>query len=607
MDIRKNKELAFDLVLIFFVIILSLIWSANLGKDLNWDLLNYHVYNGSLFFDDRLDRDYFASNIQSYLNPVLYVPFYLLVNSNLEDFHIALILSFVHSINFILVWFIIKLRFSSMALRASAMLLTLATPLYWQLVGSSFGDLIISIPTLLSVISLLLFEKTCHIKWVVVCGILIGIAVGLKLSAVVYTPPIFLFAFFIIKDVKKVLLSLGMFFFGFFVVYFWWGLKLYLNFENPFFPLFNDVFCSKHFPCEKIMLDRYIPDGFFEFFLFPVEIAYGYSWTYSEVPAPDIRLLVFFVVILFLAFRKRGSLISLLVLMFYFFWVSTSGNGRYGFPLLFLLGVGIVEAVNLFLDEIKIVYMSVLFFLINFVLNQIGSVDGYHRVPWQGQWINFDIPTNISGEKALFISSVAPSISFITNYINPKSSFVTVFGQFSLNYNSKYGEILRDKINNENIIKGLVYIGVNKTEFDINVLSKIYDSRFIGLGLKLDKVQTCQLIRIKTDNDIYDVFTSCSLKFDKETLLKYTSATAEARKVFEDAELKCDEKLSPKSSAIVKYEGGWYRNYMNTDYSLVYAGNKLWIKGNRKISLKLIGEKYDEVVKYNENFFDFCK
>ena len=54
-------------------------WTVLAGKDVNWDLLNYHYYVPYQLLAGRLEQDFFAASAQSYLNPVGYLPFYLMV------------------------------------------------------------------------------------------------------------------------------------------------------------------------------------------------------------------------------------------------------------------------------------------------------------------------------------------------------------------------------------------------------------------------------------------------------------------------------------------------------------------------------------------------
>jgi hypothetical protein len=51
-----------------------------LGQDANWDLKNYHAYNGWAVFNGGLSRDLHPAAIQSYLNPLIDIPTFVLVS-----------------------------------------------------------------------------------------------------------------------------------------------------------------------------------------------------------------------------------------------------------------------------------------------------------------------------------------------------------------------------------------------------------------------------------------------------------------------------------------------------------------------------------------------
>ena len=60
----------------------ALLWTVVAGKDVNWDLLNYHYYLPlRAAATGASQQDFFAASAQSYLNPVGYLPFYLMVSS----------------------------------------------------------------------------------------------------------------------------------------------------------------------------------------------------------------------------------------------------------------------------------------------------------------------------------------------------------------------------------------------------------------------------------------------------------------------------------------------------------------------------------------------
>src|SRR5687768_4607906 len=72
-------------------------WTVVAGKDLNWDLLHYHYYVAHSLLTGRFDHDYFAARTESYLNPLGYVPFYLMVQAGWHSVLVSMLLAAVHS------------------------------------------------------------------------------------------------------------------------------------------------------------------------------------------------------------------------------------------------------------------------------------------------------------------------------------------------------------------------------------------------------------------------------------------------------------------------------------------------------------------------------
>jgi len=52
--------------------------SVALGQDANWDLKNYHIYNAYALLHSRLGYDIAPAQLQSYYNPFLDVPYFLM-------------------------------------------------------------------------------------------------------------------------------------------------------------------------------------------------------------------------------------------------------------------------------------------------------------------------------------------------------------------------------------------------------------------------------------------------------------------------------------------------------------------------------------------------
>ena len=44
-----------------------------------WDFVNYHYYNAFAFFNNRLNYDIVPSSVNTFLNPLIELPFYLIL------------------------------------------------------------------------------------------------------------------------------------------------------------------------------------------------------------------------------------------------------------------------------------------------------------------------------------------------------------------------------------------------------------------------------------------------------------------------------------------------------------------------------------------------
>src|SRR5262245_29477979 len=96
-----------------WLFVLSTMCTANailavlLGKEMNWDLLNYHFYNGYALLHGRLDLDVAPAQVQTFLNPLVDVPLYLAIVS-LPPIVVGAVYGFVQGLNGVAVWLIAR-------------------------------------------------------------------------------------------------------------------------------------------------------------------------------------------------------------------------------------------------------------------------------------------------------------------------------------------------------------------------------------------------------------------------------------------------------------------------------------------------------------------
>ncbi|UNK48421.1 glycosyltransferase 87 family protein [Lysobacter sp. S4-A87] len=173
------------------VAVLAGVASMMLGQDSNADLRNYHLYGAYAYLTDRLELDLAPAGLQSYLPPLLDVPYYLMA-THLPPFAGAFLMGLWHGLSFILVAGIAWVALGNDPLRASrAPLLGLAGVLsgaFLSELGNTMGDnstAPLVLAALLAAISLR-DDGGKSFPRLAACGLVLGLAVGLKLTNAVF-------------------------------------------------------------------------------------------------------------------------------------------------------------------------------------------------------------------------------------------------------------------------------------------------------------------------------------------------------------------------------------------------------------------------------------
>ncbi|MFH0831062.1 MAG: glycosyltransferase family 39 protein, partial [Parcubacteria group bacterium] len=162
-----------------------------LKQDKNWDLYNYHFYNGYAYLNGRLNWDVQPAQLQTYLNPIIDVPLYLLA-THLSARVTAFVMGVLHGFNFLLLLGIsyaaLKKVFKSAGVTflwaLSLALVGFIAPTSIAEHGASMNDNTVTIPFLFSLWLLLIAQRKTQTKWrwLLVSGAVAGLAFGLKQS-----------------------------------------------------------------------------------------------------------------------------------------------------------------------------------------------------------------------------------------------------------------------------------------------------------------------------------------------------------------------------------------------------------------------------------------
>ena len=449
------------------------------GKTVSWDVLHYHLYSAFSLVNDRFGKDLLAAGPQSYINPLPMAPLALMEWLEVPVKVSAGVLAVIHSLNILLCLEVAAaLGLWPRQPQASrwplffVLVLTILSPLYLSLVGTTYSDIVTSIPVLAAVALALRGLRpegagpVSFRLWFVVGG-LMGLGTALKLSSAVYAValavPLLLFSGrhwwmplwrYVVGGLIGFLTGSG-----------FWMFKLWQAFGNPLFPMFSSVFGDAGMGLVlPSMARRFIPGSLEEALDYPFRIALPGRAIYVESELPDLRYallailivvaLVFGVIRLWRGraasavghqdlveppYQRRLHFTLTFFAISWVLWMLTSGNGRYMMPLAMLVSPLIVGVwlwvvrgpKRLFVYPMLVVCVAQ---IMQLVMGSVIRIDT--QLFWTQRWVEVDVPAGLKSTPALYFSPHIQSLGSIIPAFHPDSGFINVGGQVPLDRRS---------------------------------------------------------------------------------------------------------------------------------------------------------------------------
>lgn len=495
-------------------------WTVFAGKDLNWDLLNYHYYLPFELLAGRLEQDFFAASAQSYLNPVGYVPFYLMVSSGWHSVAASVALAVAHSLSIALLYLLAWRLFAHLPRRERVVLSCLAsalgaaTAVFWAMVGSSFLDPLL-VPPMLAGLLVLLREDERGVRRAMLAGALFGAAAALKYSNGIFVLAAFPLALAVpglagaarlragLGYLAGAALALG-------VLAGPWSALMMREFGNPVFPLMNAWFQSPYAPPVNAIGERFTPKDLAAALAFPFRMVALDRSLYSETFAPDLRLaaLLAAAIALPLAAARRRAPGALRgsdwrVLAFLaaaaLLWLPSSANARYGLIVLLLAGVCLARIAERLLPlGVARVALAVLL-LVQLGTSVVASPSRWFIAePWSRHWLAYDVPERALREPALYLTVEFLPMAVVAPFVHPASSFVNFRGQHSLPADSPRLAALLERHRGKvrTLGRGLELVEGLPREEQL----KAYDATLVRIGYRVD-AGDCFTIAWRRDDD----------------------------------------------------------------------------------------------------------
>jgi hypothetical protein len=552
-------------------------WTIFAGKDLNWDLLNYHYYAPYQLLGGRLGQDFFAASAQSYLNPLGYLPFYLMVSWGWHSVLVSVLLAAAHAGALVLLYAIAWRLFAprvAMALLATA--LGAASAVFWATVGTSFLDPLLVVPMLGGL--LLLVERRAFAA----AGLLFGAAAALKYSNAIYALAALPLAFaggrraaaaYMAGGAAAVALLAGP-----------WLILMWHEFGHPFYPgltggggrfVPHDVLSALVLPFRMVVLDRSL---------------------YAEIFAPDLRFAALAALALVLPFKRRVLLVHDKKLLAFFalaymLWVFTSANSRYGLVLLLLAGMLVARLADILAPARAAIALGLLLLVQLVVIVVAAPARWFIAEPWSRSWFSFQVPER---GPALYLTIETQPMAVVAPFLHPESAFVNLRGQRTVSADEpRLVELLKR-------YEGRVRVLGRSIEPDA------YDRQLARIGYRLDPSECFTIEWRRDDADALSraanwisptepaaeplSLQSCALRVAPRDPAR-EAREREASALFDRVEKNCPQHFRGQTAVTEPFgSGGWARHYVDLDARLEAFGERILLNRYRAGEIVDLGQ-----------------
>jgi len=485
MDSRVGEIPPFPRILFLVTCLVCLTFGATalwLGMDASWSLRNYHWYNGWAYVNSLTGRDGLVSQLASFFNPMVDVPF-ALAAERLPARAVGFLLGMLHGLNFLplsaIAWQLSTLANTRHRLIASATLAMVGLCGAGGLseVGLVSYDNVLSLGVLTSILLVVAnWDKIVHesnikgVAWTAMAGIPVGLVFGLKQPLAIYG--VGLTAAFLIANMTLPRRILAAFCFGFGVLVGfaltggYWAVHLWKAFGNPFFPNFNQIFQSPWALPIPNYDTSFIPQGLVAKILFIFRFSFD-SRLCSETVFRDFRLLSLITLVLLAAlarvwrkqahpFTHPGPTVWMLAagLAAFAIWVPLFSIYRYLIPLEMLAPLLSVAAIGL-LPWGKRTRLGAAISLLALLTVSTVPAD-WIRVPWEDKAIAVNVPDVPQPSESLVLLSGHEPLSFLIPAFPKSMRFYRIDSTFTLPDESeaKFRSVFREAIR---INRGPIY------------------------------------------------------------------------------------------------------------------------------------------------------
>ena len=533
--ITFNEKFLLSLPILF----LSLL-SVYLGQDANWDYRNYHFYNAWSFLNNRLTIDFAPSQMQTFFNPLMDVPHYLLT-TYFGARSASLFYGFIHALAIIPVYRIAVLLLGRSGAYTIS-IICLGSAIFLYQLGSTVGDNSSGVLMLFSILygikSIIEEDDQKHefknrsILNAAISGFFSGSSVGLKLTNAPFGIAIVIALMFAKKRHTGVALSsyIVAALVAFMLLAGFWYIKVWQDFGNPFFPQFNNFFKSPLASEIGVIDTRWVPKSFTESVMWPFLMQIrpylvGEGWHVSFfMPLLYVAVLIGCIGMLVCQlnvsayYRLATTVVNRQLLIFvlsfscisYLLWMKLFSVGRYMMVLEILAPIFTLFIINVFFGKFNFIKYFILlilscsFFICLYNLKSSGRSD-YTKDAFS---VNFPVIKDVN--KSFVIFTGGNPLSWIAPHLDHSLFFTYLNGNFpeSFAYKKRVMDIIERRSGSGFLVIGL---GDSSTIYRyVNISSILPTLSAIIASFQFTNLSTCDFIK----NSLGIIFYSKDIKMD---------------------------------------------------------------------------------------------
>jgi hypothetical protein len=507
--------------------LITLLFNALCGQDMNWDLANYHFVSAHLFWNADYGRHIALSQLQTWINPVIYVPYYLAIG-HLPPIVASCIFAIAAGMNAPVIFLLAekigwRLEFWPRRLVAfGSVAVGMTGAIFLGEAGTTFVDNVLSIPVLAALLICIdaldpIAKQNC--RSFLAAGLLLGLASGLKLTFVIFaiTAAIGLAVLIAIRRLGIVpflcfALAGAL---GYLLTGGWWAFWLWHEYGNPIFPLLNNVFHSPFAPEIPLNDTRFMAKRWFDFVAFP------YHWMIGDLtPSPGAEITIrdpryAILSISSIAFigsallRRRFSsekldapasgdiLLVIFFLASYSIWLVTFGILRYAVVLELLSGVLMIVAASELLAS-RPTFLPATALVLAAITLVATRPSHWDRVRFTADWFGVSGTEAISSAQTVYVLPGGEPVGYLLPFFPSDSVFVRVGGNMPFTPASGLGKRVDSVLHRQNVsLRSLGEFPMTEQEkvalrgFGLEVIDN--SCRQIQTKFKLFQVGSCKV------------------------------------------------------------------------------------------------------------------